>query len=61
MQKNNQKFVKTAREPWDFFHDCHICQGMKQGRGQTMDDLKKLFAESAAKQGMTEENKGLTQ
>ncbi len=46
MQKNNQKFRKTSRGPWDYFHDCHICQGMKQGRGQTIKDLNQLFEEA---------------
>lgn len=38
-------------EPWEFFDDCVICQGMKQGRGQTVDDLKKLFDRANKKQG----------
>jgi hypothetical protein len=40
------KFRKTPRGPWNYFHNCHICQGMKQGRGQTEEDLKQLFKEA---------------
>ncbi len=39
----------SSRGPWSYFPNCHICQGMKQGRGQTSEDLKKLFDEAEAK------------
>lgn len=46
MQKLDNHNKKTFRKPWDYFHDCHICQGMKQGRGQTTKDLEVLFEEA---------------
>ncbi len=41
---------KNASGPWNYFNDCAICQGMKQGRGQTAEELKKLFDEAEVKQ-----------
>jgi hypothetical protein len=49
-RKVSAKLRPTSREPWDDFPDCHICQAMKQGRGQTVEDLKKVFAEVEALQ-----------
>lgn len=45
MKKQNP----LSEEPWEYFDDCPICQGMKQGRGQTMEDLNKLFKEAENK------------
>jgi len=35
----------TTRGTWDYFPDCHICNGLRQGRGATAEDLAKLFKE----------------
>jgi hypothetical protein len=50
MEKAKPKNQRKATGPWNYFPDCHVCQGMKQGRGQTSADLTKLFAEANAKQ-----------
>ena len=36
----------TNRRPWDYFPDCHICNGIRQGQGATTEDLTKLFEEA---------------
>lgn len=46
MGKIDEKPKQTNRGPWNSFPNCHICSGMKSGRGQTEEDLKKLFAEA---------------
>jgi hypothetical protein len=38
----------TAYGPWNYFPDCHICKAMKQGRGNTVEDLIQVFAETEA-------------
>jgi len=53
MQKVNNHNRKTARGPWEYFHDCPICHGMKRGRGQSVEDLKKLFEEAEMTKGKT--------
>jgi hypothetical protein len=55
MQKKTTR-KNTQKGPWNYFPDCHICsavaeamadkQAMKQGRGNTAEDLTKVFAEA---------------
>lgn len=47
-KKPSAKPRTTTRGPWNYFPDCHICQAMKQGRGNTVEDLTKVFAEAEA-------------
>ncbi len=51
MEKTKPKNRRKNTGPWNYFPDCHVCQGMKHGRGQTPEDLSKLFAEANVKQG----------
>jgi|GEM_PF-1776009 len=50
MKKDSQKPKKKKKEDREFFDDCAICQAMKNGKANTLEDLKRAF-ELAEEQG----------
>ena len=42
--KNNR-----SQKPWSDFPDCPICRAMNEGRGNTLEDLKRVFKEANKK------------
>ncbi|OGI94800.1 hypothetical protein A3A03_01510 [Candidatus Nomurabacteria bacterium RIFCSPLOWO2_01_FULL_40_18] len=40
------KKTKTKKDEWEGFDDCAICQAMKNGKADNMEDLMKAFQEA---------------
>lgn len=43
---SEKKVEKRKNADWKYFDNCPICQAMKEGRANTMEELKKAFDEA---------------